>query len=505
MAKMAKGITRRKALLSLAAGAGALGAYSALGRKLGRKPVAHAAAPDPKFLIVVGATGGASMIDAFMAIREGESANGAAINTFPDAQVESVAGTPFRAVNLEGAGFNIIGTPVDSNQIPFVQAHSQDMMVASVEHTSVNHSIAQKRSINGNGAWMGRTLQEAVAAYYGADCPIPNANMGSFGFLEPGTDTTIPAGAFPEPISDPLRFALGLDGSRGVPNAPSGQVLALARAKRDEMLDPQSTFYRTFYSSPRLQRWLAHRGPAREQIEQLDLITKLGLLPNRPPLFPLDEYGLEESPDGQRLLATFPRLLEDPLEAQAALAYLLIKYGVSVSVTLSPTFDPVANEEGGLNIISPPLAFDNSHGAHRATQGFMWQRTLTIIDKLICLLKGDECSPGTGESFWDRTCIYVATDFGRSKGRLQAGDTGFGSGHDLNNALLVLSPMCNGNTVLGGVNPDTGLTHGFDTSTGAPIAEAPPASEAEFYAGILQLMGVDTSGSGLPNVPAMSS
>ena len=502
---MAKSITRRKALFSLMAGAGAIGAYGALGRRIDRRPrgIAHAAGAQPKFLIVVGATGGASMIDAFLAIRAGESRNAGGINTFPDAQVASVAGTPFRAVDLRGAGFNILGTPVQSNQIPFVQAHSQDMMVVSVEHTSVNHTIAQKRSITGNGAWLGRTLQEAVAAQYGADCPIPNANMGSFGFLEPGTDDSLPPEAFPESIADPTRFALGLDSARGIPDAPSKQVLDLARAKRDKNLDPQSIFYRTFYKNRRIQRWMSHRGATNEQIQTLDLISKLNLMPNRPPLFPLDQYGLEESPDGQRLLASFPRLLEDPLEAQAALAYLLIKNGVSVSVTISPTFDPVANDEGGLTIISPPLAFDNSHGEHRATQGFMWQRTLTVIDKLICLLKGDECGPGTGTSYWDNTCIYVATDFGRSKVRRDPGSLGFGTGHHLNNGLLVVSPMCNGNTVLGGVDADTGLTHGFDISSGAPITGSPAATEAQFYGGLLQLMDVDTSGSGLPDVPAM--
>ena len=53
--------------------------------------IAHAqAAPDPKFLIVVGAAGGASIIDAMLGIKASECADAANLNTFPDSAIVRV-------------------------------------------------------------------------------------------------------------------------------------------------------------------------------------------------------------------------------------------------------------------------------------------------------------------------------------------------------------------------------------------------------------------------------
>jgi hypothetical protein len=507
-------ISRRQILQGLALGSaasmfgGSLGGCSrppspaSEGAGEGTREKADRLSPSQRrFLIVVGGIGGASIIDSFMAIRQSEtSAAGgdpSTLNTFPDAQVVSVNGTPFRAVDLRGSGLSLPLTPVNTNQAPFVTTHRDDLMVATVETTSVNHTIAQKRSITGNNAWRGRTLQECVAYQYGEGLPLPNANMAAFGFLEQGTDESLPNWCFSQPIANPLFFSLGLDGQRGIKGAPSKAVMALARKTRDEKLDPQSVFYQTFRQSKRIQLWMQQRGASQKQIETLDLVSKLCLLPNIPGTVPLIEYGLETSPDGQTLLSTFPKLLTDPLSAQAALSFLLIKYGVSVSVSLSPTFNVVADPSAGL--LTPPLAFDYSHNDHRAAQALMWERTLGVIDKLIGLLKSAEVAPG--ESFWSRSLVYVATDFGRSKDR-QANDVRFGSGHDLNNGVVVVSPKANGNRVLGGVDPKTALTYGFNPSNGAPDPGR-RTSEAEIFAGILGALKVDTTGSGLPAVPAL--
>jgi hypothetical protein len=502
-------VTRRQMLQALAMGS----ASSLLGGTLGGcsrgapppEPLAAKAARlagDRRFLIVVGGIGGASIIDSFMAIRQSETlaAGGdpTRLNVFPDAQVASVTGTPFRAVNLTGSGLALPGTPINTNQIPFVNAHKNDLMVATVETTSVNHTIAQKRSITGNNAWNGRTLQEAVAHQYGEGLPLPNANMAAFGFLEQGTDESLPSWCFSQPIANPLYFSLGLDGQRGIKGAPSKDVVALARKLRDQKLDPQSVFYQTYRQSKRIQLWMQQRGASQTQIETLDLVSKLCLLPNVPGLAPLDEYGLESSPDGQKLLSAFPKLLSDSLSAQAALAFLLIKYGVSVSVSLSPTFNVVADPAGG-PLLTPPLAFDFSHQLHRAAQAHMWERMLTVVDKLVTLLEEAEYQPG--ESFWSRSLVYVATDFGRSKER-ELNNLNFGSGHDLNNGVVVVSPKANGNKVLGGVDAKTGLTYGFNPTTGAPDLGR-KTSEAEIFAGVLGALKVDTTGSGLPAVPAL--
>ncbi|MFY0524135.1 hypothetical protein ACN28I_13505 [Archangium gephyra] len=78
----------------------------------------------------------------------------------------------------------------------------------------------------------------------------------------------------------------------------------------------------------------------------------------------------------------------------------------------------------------------------------------------------------------------------------------FSSGHDLNNGFLMLSPMLKGNTVLGGMDPLTGLTYGFDPRTGAPEPGKMTTNEPDIFSGILTAMGVDTSGSGLPDASA---
>ena len=123
-----------------------------------------------------------------------------------------------------------------------------------------------------------------------------------------------------------------------------------------------------------------------------------------------------------------------------------------------------------------------------------------VADGLITLLKAAEAAPGSGISKWERSMIYCATDFGRTKNR-PSFSNGFGSGHDLNNGILAISPMLKGNQVLGGVDPDTALTYGFDPQTGAPDPNR-EMFEHEIYAGLTQALGIDT---GLPDVSAMVS
>jgi hypothetical protein len=496
-------ITRRKALASIAAGVGALGAATTFGPGFVRRRRAQAAgAADRRFLITIGGTGGASIIDSFLGVRHGEvtAAGGDfnLVNAFPDNNVTNVG--PFRAVNHAGSGLSLLGTPLQNvNHATFATKHASDMMVVTLQNTSVNHVLAQKRSINGNAAWGGRTLQEMVALTYGDGCPVPNANMAAFGFVEPGADTTLPASVYPEAIANPRFWSLGLDPLKGIKNVPERELIEIATRLRDEKLDPESAFYRTFKKSERIQKWMSQRGATKEQIQTLDLITKLTVIPDRPPELPLAEYGLSQTPDGQRILDAFPGVELDPLHAQAALGYLLIKYGVSTSVTLSPSFNPeIAELPGGPVLLLPPLAFDNSHSQHRATQAFMWTRLLDVIDKMTDLLKEDEFE-GTGESLYDRSLFYVATDFGRTKNR-SGGDTNFGSGHDLNNGALIVCPKARAG-LYGGVDPRTCLTHGFDLSTGA-VDPGRTTGERELYAGILQLLGVDTTEAGLPDVRA---
>ncbi|WP_426752026.1 hypothetical protein [Myxococcus sp. Y35] len=453
----------------------------------------------PRFLIVVGAAGGASIIDSFLAVRASEAGAGAArLNTFADAQVQAVPDSPFRAVRVSSPRLGNIPVPVEADQLPFVRKHKDSMLVATTVGTSVNHVIAQKRSLTGNAAWRGRTLQECVAWQYGAGFPIPNVNMGTGGYAERGTDGSLPAHCYGEVVTNPSLWPLGLDGRKGLKDVPPEDVVNLARQARNAA-DARSVFGQTFENAPTLRRWNDLRMVGQPALEMQDLINRLSVLPDEPPRLPLSEYGLSSSPDGARLRAAFPDYFTDPVEGQAALAFLLIKHRVSVTVTLGPSFNVAVG--GAYGLANPPLAFDFSHNDHRTGQAFMWARILGVVDRLIDLLKAEPFDAASGESLWDRTLIYVATEFGRTRSRV-ANATEFGTGHDLNNGFVLLSPMLRGNTVLGGIDPLTTLAYGFDARTGAPLPGKLESNEADIFSGILTAMGVDTSGSGLPDASA---
>ncbi len=453
----------------------------------------------PKFLIVIAATGGASIVDSFLALRQSESPNAALLNTFPDSMVKSIAGSPFRAVDFNGAlTLGGLSLPVFASQSTFVNKHKNDMLVSSFIGTSVNHIIAQKRSLTGNGAWHGRTIQECMALEYGSGFPIPHVNMGTGGYLENGTDEGLPTYCYAESVANPSLWPLGLDGMRGIKDVPDRSLVELARKVRNEKLDAESTFARTFAKSDRLKRWYAQRGEGQQALETKDLITKLNVLPNDPPNIPLTEYGLAESPDAAKVRAAFPSFFTDQFEGQAAAAFLLLKNRVSCAVTIGPNFN-VLLANGALG--NPPLAFDFSHNDHRGTQAFMWNRILGVADRLIGLLKTEPFDETSGTSLWDHSMIYVATEFGRTKQR-PSGATQFGTGHDFNNGYLLLSPMVKGNTVLGNVSTTTLESYGFDPETGTPDPTKLLSNDRDLFAGILHTLSIDTSGSGLPDARA---
>ncbi len=265
---------------------------------------------------------------------------------------------------------------------------------------------------------------------------------------------------------------------------------------RDGRLDVESTFAKTFKNSSALALWKSQRANGR-RIEAANLITKLNMLPDTPAT-PLSRYGLDSTADTVRLRQVFPLFFEDPLESQAALAYLLLKNRVSATVTIGPSLAPLVNVTQPVD--SPPLAFDFSHSSHRGAQGLMWHRILSVADRLIGLLEEIEYSPGV--SFWEQTMIYVATDFGRSK-RRPADAPDFGTGHHINNGSLIISPLVNGNSVLGGVNGDTLETYGFNPNTGA-AAPGRSMSEGEIYSGLLGALNIEPEGANLLSVPVMS-
>src|SRR3954471_8460910 len=105
----------------------------------------------PKFLIVVTANGGGSLVDSFLAVRQSESSNAANLNTYADADIITPSGSNLRAVKYSAGALGAIPIPVAADQTAFVTKHFNEMLVATTLGTSVNHVVAQKRSLTGNG------------------------------------------------------------------------------------------------------------------------------------------------------------------------------------------------------------------------------------------------------------------------------------------------------------------------------------------------------------------
>ena len=467
-----------------------------------KAPSARAEDPQPgrkpKFLITLTAYGGASIIDSLMAVRRSECPQASVLNVLEDADVRDVPGTPFRAVRQRGR-LDSIQLDYDADQFEFVRKHAQDMLVMTQTVTSVNHETAQWRAMTGNGAWGGRTLQEACAAYYGESMPLPNVALttGS-GFVRRGGDRTLESRFAAEVVPDPSTWPLSLSAVAGIQGAPSPGLMRHARAMRDEVLDAQGAFGQVFGASPRLRRWTQQRVEAASRLEGADLVSKL-MVRGDSAAFPLGEYGVQSNPDLERLQQQFGAMQDDPVEAQAALAFLLLKHRVASAVTLGPNASSIfgpGGGSGGINWIQTPIGFDYSHISHRGVQAFMWARVMSLADRLIELLKAEPFDDA--ESLWDRTVLYIATDFGRIRTR-PPNQTDWSSGHDLNNGVVVISPSVRGNTILGGVDPATTLTYGADLRTGAP-APGTHFNEAHAYALVAQALGIE----GIPGLPDMS-
>lgn len=434
-----------------------------------------------RFLFVIGANGGASIVDSFLPILDTESSTG--INTFTASQIQQINSSNFRCPKpMNNLIQNAIPLGDGYDMSNFLSKHSQDMAVMTQQCSSVNHQIASRRSVTGNDINAGRTLQEAVAMQYGMDLLLPNANMASTDYGGEGNDKTLAPKARPEIIADPRFMAFATHGHKGINNAPNAALIARARQLRQQ-LDQTSEHRKAFNARPKVANYLHNRDTLMPQLESAELINKLLLLKQSPNGQPLSDYALEQSQEAETLFSYFPNLQNDPFEAQTALAYLLIKSGISCTATIEPSDTPYINP--AIGAVTSPLAFDWSHIDHRGAQNAMWGRVMNMTDKLISLLKNTEF--GAGQSLWDRSFIYIATDFGREK--VSEG----GSGHDLNNGNVLLSPFIKGNRVYGGINPDTAHTYGFDRITG----EATPnqhMDEGDVYSAVCHAMNIDFDG-----------
>lgn len=366
--------SRRKALQMGAASAAALAAGPLMTSRARAQ-----SGQSGKLLFVLAAGGGASVLDSFMPVLSTEGSGG---NTWTAQQIVQPPGSNLRCVvPLDNSIQGAIALGNNYPQADFLAKHAADTLVMTQECTSVNHLVAAKRAVTGNDVNRGRTLGEAMALRYGEGMLLPNVNMAGAGYFEPGKDA-IPDYARAEPVSDARLFPFATHGYKGVQGAPSDAAMQKARAVRGE-LEAESGFLQTFQQSSLLKRYLARREEVVGSMEADDLITKLMMFSGGA----LTQYDLETTPLGQTLLSVFPDMLTDPFEAQAALAFLLTRYGVSCTVTIATSSSPVF--ESTERIISAPIGFDWSHNDHRGGQNAMWSRVLKTLSGLIDLLKSE--------------------------------------------------------------------------------------------------------------------
>jgi len=440
---------------------------------------------DRRLLFVVCASGGASLIDSFLPVSEDEVPEGldpSILNVYPSDLIAQPGASNIRCVRpIPNTSFLVPRYSIEE----FLEAHYESTTVITHEVTSVNHNVAQKRAMTGAGINGGRTIAEAASAHYGQGLPLANCNMGYDGYLEPGTDRYLPRHARAEVILNPQTYALSTHGHRGISSQLDAAGVDRARAARGH-LDQVSPFGITYRDAPLREDYIRARDEIGPQLESVDAITKLMLLDVDGP----EAAQLGMSPVLDTLRGIFPNLDSDIWQQQGALSFLLSYFGLASANTLALQFNPSFM---GDDLVGAPLAFDYSHVLHRPSQSVMWGRTLQVVDGLVRLLQSFDYlgDPALGK-MWDRSLIYIATDFGRDKNRPSDSEM-FGTGHHLNNGSLLLSPMLQGNRVFGGVDPGTLMTYGFNRQTGAP-EPGTLMREGDIYSLIAQAMGIDFPG-----------
>lgn len=522
----------------LKAGGASVAALSSMGLRSRRARAAASPNIANKLLFVFTATGGANIVDSFMAVRESEcSSQGIAdqLIVYPDAMVKTFPGTAIRALDTPDSYRGFLGsTGIPFNQSTFVQNHAAHMAVMSLQNTSVNHFVGQERSMNGQGVNGGRTIAEHIAEVHGQSLSLPYINMAGGGYVSGGTDPTLAKYARAETIGQAPYFALGTDGMRGMRGAPGAQtpgkpasagaeleagkkLLARAREVRNQ-LDDTSAFYKTFQCSPLLSDYRVQREVKALQLEEMDLFSKLFMFGSSDLTVDFNEYGLLENAEAlaaRDVVTAWPNdpnrkmdILTDPQVGQVLLSYLAAKEGLTAASVFGPNLStqlPIIDQQ-------PPLVFDYCHTSHVAGQAVGWSRVLDLVDKLTYLLQTTDTLDGG--TMWDRSMIYIATDFGRDKlrttpgaplhsvdpdgnGPLQAAPVN--TSHHLNNGAVVLSPLVKPG-LYGDVNKDNLLTYGFNRNSGL----ADPAETirvGDVYSVIADAL--DAPFNGIVDIPAL--
>lgn len=431
--------------------------------------VAMGASESPRYLFTICTTGGASVIDSFLAQATGPVAY--ANLTKPGNGIFSAV--PVLQNSIQGAIPLGNGYP----QANFITKHGSDMVLMTCEVSSVNHLIAAKRAMTGDSVFGGKTIAEALAMTYGKTYPLANLLLAGGGYGSEGDDRLLPGFARGQAVADPLMFAFATHGFKGINQSLTQDDVTQIRQLRAQ-IEAAAPMMALGKKSPIVQNYLENRARVVQMLESGDTITKMML--RDPASSNLQAFGLQTSQDFELVRSKFTNLAQDPFEARLALGFLAVKNRLSLSVTIAPNQAPLITAQGTPNA---PIAFDWSHVDHRGAQNSMWSYVLKGTDSLIDLLKAtDDPHAQDGSKMWDRSVIYLATEFGRDKVA-----TG-GSGHHLNNGVVMISPLLKGGRIFGGVDPATGLTFGFDGKTGEPARNL-WMNEKDIYSALALALG----------------
>lgn len=474
-------LTRRGLLAGLVGGAG----VAAVGTRVQATEVPR------KYLINLACFGGASMLDMFLPLD---------VRAQPDAPREG----PLLAYEVATPKGSALSCPDREVPVRYLERYAALTAVVGLQSSTLVHQLAQERILNGRGAFAGRTSGEAVAAAYGADLALPHVNMGFFGYITDGTDDLLPESCRHEFVEDPATFALATHGYAGVlrrEEALPVDAIEAARRARDR-LEGASPFGRTFLTSLDRQTLLDRRVGAQRAMEEADLVRQLMFREDGPD-FPLAAYGLERTSRASLLrdhlpAAARPETPRGRLQAQAALAWLLLASGNTVAVTLCS------------GVLGDLQTFD-THQLHVQNQAVKWDEVLEVVGGLVELLGATESPHTPGTSLLDHTLIALPTDFGRDK---RLSDEG-GTSHHLNNAMMLVSPRLSGNRALGRTDPRNGWISGFNPDTGeptpfmrldadgVPLDDDPnlPPGEERLFGAMLDLL--DVSYDGQQTIPAL--
>ncbi len=461
--------TRRDALSAMTA----LGGLASLGLNWpGSKALGQGS--EKKYIFTICGVGGANIIDSFLAQGTGPAAY---------ENLVTIPGSPFHAApSLKNSIKGVIGLGNGYAQETFLKKYAADTIVMTNEVSSVNHMVAAKRAMSGDNTNKGRSLPEAIAMEFGKGLPLANLMLAGGGYALHGDDSSVNDMYRAQLVSDPLMFAFATHGFKGITKLAGEAEVKTGRELRKQ-LEQVSRFHKKFEGSRILESYTKNRETIVDMLEKGDNVTKLMLLD--PAKNDLAKFGFEVSKDLNLVREKFNNLANDHFEARLALAFLACKNGLTNAATIAPSDTPLMAEKGTPNA---PIAFDWSHVDHRSAQNSMWSFLLKGIDGLIELLKATDVDgdPAKGK-MWDRSMIYIATEFGRDK--VKEG----GSGHHLNNGVVMISPLLNGNRIFGGIDPATGLTFGFNPESGEP-ERMRSMKEKDMYGAVCHAMGLNYTG-----------